>query len=159
MSEKYAIKRAGPEAASDIRALTRRAYARWVDVVGREPLPMTADYETAVREHLIDLVYDGATLCGLIEMVPQPESLLIENLAVSPEHQGRGLGTMLLQHAEACAATLRLPLLRLYTNRAFGSNVSFYQGYGFAVERTEPFMGGWTVYMCKPIGEDIPCPR
>ena len=159
MPGRFTIKRAGPEAADDIRALTRKAYAPWVDVVGREPLPMTADYNQAVREHLIDLALDGARLSGLIEMVPQPESLLIENLAVAPEDQGQGLGTLLLQHAEKCAESLGLPLLRLYTNQAFESNVSFYKGFGFAVERTEPFMGGWTVYMCKSIGEEPPCPR
>jgi len=30
-----------------IRALTRQAYQPWVAVIGREPLPMTADYELA----------------------------------------------------------------------------------------------------------------
>ncbi|MCP5080385.1 MAG: GNAT family N-acetyltransferase [Alphaproteobacteria bacterium] len=153
MSDKYVIKRAGPDAASDIRALTRRAYAPWVEVVGREPLPMTADYETAVRDHLIDLAYCDGELCGLVEMVSQPESLLIQNLAVSPDHQGQGLGTLLLHHAEKQAAQLGQSILRLYTNRDFGSNVSFYERSGFKVERTELFMGGWTVYMCKSVGE------
>ncbi len=153
MSDKYVIKRAGPSAASDIRALTRQAYAPWVEVVGREPLPMTADYEAAVRDHLIDLAYCDENLCGLVEMVPQPDCLLIENLAVSPDHQGQGLGTTLLRHAETLATQLDRPVLRLYTNRDFGSNVSFYERFGFAVERTEPFMGGWTVYMCKSVGE------
>ena len=52
MPDRFTIKRAGPEEADDIRALTRKAYAPWVDIVGREPLPMTADYDKAVREHL-----------------------------------------------------------------------------------------------------------
>ena len=38
-----------------IRALIRDAYAKWVPLIGREPLPMTADYALAVRTHRFDL--------------------------------------------------------------------------------------------------------
>ena len=50
-----------------IRELTRAAYAKWVPVIGREPMPMSADYDRAVREHRIDLLYAGDTLAALIE--------------------------------------------------------------------------------------------
>jgi ribosomal protein S18 acetylase RimI-like enzyme len=133
--------------------LTRQAYAPWVERVGREPLPMTADYEAAVRDHLIALAHCGDELCALVEMVVEPGCLLIENLAVSPDHQGNGLGTALLRHAEKQAENLGLSSVRLYTNRAFGSNVAFYERHGFTIESEEPFMGGWTVYMRKPLGK------
>lgn len=45
--------------AAAIRALTRQAYAKWTPVIGREPLPMTADYEQAVLRHRFDLLYAG----------------------------------------------------------------------------------------------------
>jgi hypothetical protein len=35
--------------ADAIRALTREAYARWVPIIGREPMPMTVDYHEAGR--------------------------------------------------------------------------------------------------------------
>lgn len=41
--------------ATDVRALARAAYAKWVPQIGREPKPMTADYDRAVAEHIIDL--------------------------------------------------------------------------------------------------------
>ncbi len=147
------IRRAVAADAAAIRLLTREAYAPWVEAVGREPLPMTADYDVAVRDHLIDLAYCGHELCALVEMVVEPGCLLLENLAVSPDHQGRGLGTTLLRHAEKQAEQLGLSTIRLYTNRAFGSNVPYYERYGFAIEREEPFMGGRTVYMRKTVGE------
>ena len=43
------IRRAGPSDALAVRELTRQAYAKWVPVIGREPTPMTADYERIVR--------------------------------------------------------------------------------------------------------------
>ena len=53
--------------ADAIRTLTRAAYAPWVTLLGREPLPMTADYDAAVRAHRFDLAYRGGELVGLIE--------------------------------------------------------------------------------------------
>ena len=43
------IRRAGEADAAAVRELTRSAYAKWVPLIGREPMPMTADYERAVR--------------------------------------------------------------------------------------------------------------
>jgi hypothetical protein len=48
--------------AEAIRELTRTAYAKWVALIGREPLPMQADYQRAVAEHTIDLLIDGDAL-------------------------------------------------------------------------------------------------
>lgn len=137
-----------------IKELTHAAYAHWVDVIGRKPLPMTADYEAAVENHLIQLVCDDAQLIGMIEMCVEPDGLLIENIAVMPGHQGHGLGTTLLRHAEKQATQLGLTRLRLYTNQKFQSNIDFYARFGFEIERTERFMDGWTVYMGKSLKKD-----
>jgi hypothetical protein len=75
-----------------IRVLTREAYAKWVPLIGREPLPMLADYAEAVQKHRIDLLYLAGDLAALIEMIPQTGHLLIENVAVSPAFQRRGGG-------------------------------------------------------------------
>ena len=50
------LRRATAADAANVRALTRAAYAKWVPVIEREPLPMTADYDLAVVEHIIDLL-------------------------------------------------------------------------------------------------------
>ncbi len=70
------LRRAAPDDAPAIRELTRAAYAKWVPVIGREPRPMMADYAEAVREHLIDLLFAGEELAGLIETVPESDHLL-----------------------------------------------------------------------------------
>lgn len=150
------IRRAAPIDAAAVRRLTRDAYAQWIAVIGREPLPMKADYEKAVREHEIDLLYAGEDLVALIEIIPHADHLFIENIAVAPEYQGKGFGRYLLRHAEAKARSAHITELRLLTNQAFASNVSLYQGVGFRIDRTEPhFGGGTTVYMTRklPAGE------
>ncbi len=148
------IRRAGPADADAVRTLTREAYAQWIPVIGREPLPMKADYDKAVREHEIDLLHDGEALVALIEFIPAADHLYIENIAVSPRHQGKGLGHRLLRHAEAMAKQAGLAELRLLTNQKFASNVRLYRSVGYRIDRTEPhFGGGTTVYMSKLLGE------
>jgi ribosomal protein S18 acetylase RimI-like enzyme len=149
--EVLSIRPARSEDAAAIRDLTREAYAKWVTVIGREPLPMRADYEVAVRSHRIDLLHAGGKLIALIEMIVETDHLLIENLAVSPAFQGRGFGRKLLAHAEHVAAALEKPCLKLYTNKLFAANVELYKSAGYEVEREEPIMDGHTVYMIKPM--------
>jgi ribosomal protein S18 acetylase RimI-like enzyme len=146
------IRRAGPSDAAAVRSLTRDAYAQWIPVIGREPLPMKADYEKAVREHEIDLLHAEDRLVALIEVFLMADHLFIENIAVSPEQQGKGFGRHLLRHAETRAKSASLGELRLLTNQAFATNVRLYQSVGFRIDRTEPhFGGGTTVYMTKEL--------
>ena len=149
--EHLQIRRAGPADAAAVRALTRAAYARWIPLIGREPTPMTADYERAVQEHLVDLAYLDGDLVALIETVALDQHLLVENVAVAPELQGRGLGRRLLAHAEDLAASLGLGEIRLYTNALFTTNIELYRRLGYAVDREEPFWGGVKVHLRKRI--------
>jgi ribosomal protein S18 acetylase RimI-like enzyme len=137
--------------AAAIRALTRAAYAKWVPVIGREPLPMAADYEAAVAKHRFDLLYVDGTLAALIETIAKDDHLLIENVAVDPAFQKRGLGRRLMAHAETVALGLGYRELRLYTNKSFAENVTLYQRLGYTIDREEEFRGGFTVYMSKRI--------
>lgn len=134
-----------------IRELTRAAYAKWVPVIGREPMPMTADYTEAVRKHRFDLIYVEGKLVALIEMIPETDHLLIENVAVSPSFQGRGLGRKLLAHAEKLAASLGFSEVKLYTNKLFVENIQLYSKLGYRVDREEEFKGGFLVHMSKPV--------
>jgi GNAT superfamily N-acetyltransferase len=145
------IRRAVPVDAARIQALTRAAYAKWVPLIGREPLPMQADYERAVCEHAIDLLIVKGALVGLIEMIDRTDHLFIENVAVAPERQGRGYGRVLLAHAEACAARKGLSEIRLITNGAFAANLALYAKLGYAIDREEPFRGGTAIHMRRRI--------
>ncbi len=137
---------------SAVRELTRLAYAKWVPIIGREPLPMTADYDRAVLDHFIDLLEEDGELLALVELVPKDDHLLILNLAVRPDQQGRGRGERLLAHADEVARGLGLSEVRLYTNAAFASNLAFYAKRGFEeYERGSILPGSTTVFMRKTV--------
>jgi GNAT superfamily N-acetyltransferase len=144
------FRRAGESDAETVRALTHEAYAKWVPVIGRPPKPMNADYDKAVRAHVIELAYLGGELAGLIELIPAADHLLLENLAVTPTHQGKGIGRRLMVRVEELACAQGFSMVRLYTNRAFTTNLAFYQSLGYTIEREEPIKtGGFLVHFVK----------
>ena len=145
------IRVAEPHEAGAISAIVMAAYAKWVPLIGREPMPMRVDYEKAVREHRFDLAVEGDAILGLIETVPHPDHLWIDNVAVAPAAQGRGIGRMLLAFTEERAIAAGHPELRLVTNGAFESNIALYTRLGFVVDRIECFLNGKAVYMRKPL--------
>ncbi len=145
------IRRATTADADAINAITQAAYAHWVPIIGRKPAPMLADYAVAVRAHIIDLIESEGAIVALIELVPEPDGLLIENVAVLPAHAGHGHGTRLLAHAETVAQQHNLARLRLYTNRKMTSNIALYQRLGFAIDREAITPDGRAiVHMSKP---------
>ena len=151
MSEAVELRRGGPSDAAAIQDLTRQAYAKWIPVIGREPVPMTADYAQAVLRHRFDLLYAEGMLAALIETIARADHLLIENVAVAPHFQRRGFGRRLLAHAEDVAAASGFSEVRLYTNKRFAGNVALYRKAGYRVDREEEFRGGVTVHMSKPL--------
>ena len=122
-----------------ILALVRAAYAPYVERIGREPAPMGADYAAQVAAGRILLARRGEQLLGLLVTEPRTDHLLVENVAVSPEAQGMGVGARLLELAEAEARRLGLPELRLYTNAKMTENLAYYprRGYVETERRTE----------------------
>jgi len=146
------LRRATAADAASVRALTRSAYAKWVPLIGREPIPMTADYDRAVADHIIDLWEERGQLLALIELIQGADHLSIENIAVRPDQQGKGLGSKLLDHAERLALASGLDEIRLYTNAAFASNLSFYSRRGYQeYERGSLLPGSVTIFMRKRI--------
>jgi ribosomal protein S18 acetylase RimI-like enzyme len=141
--------RAQPGDAAMVRALVREAYAKWVPIINREPRPMTADYDRALREHVITLATRDAAVLGLIETRLHPDHLWIENVAVRPASQGMSIGRRLLAHAERMAAEAGRGELRLLTNAAFTVNIALYERVGYVIDRRDASNGWDVVHMSK----------
>lgn len=152
MNEGLALRRATWSDAVAVRDLTRAAYAKWVEVIGREPRPMTANYDAAVRDHVVDLLHVDGELVALIEMRPEGDHLLIVNVAVLPLFQSCGYGRALLAHAEELARSLRLVELRLYTNSKFTENLRLYERVDYRIDHEEVVPDiGIAVHMSKSL--------
>ena len=151
MAEAVTLRLANASDADAIRTLTREAYAKWVPVTGREPLPMRVDYTEAVKTHRFDLLHTDGHLAALIETVVEGEAMLIVNVAVATNMQGRGFGKLLLQHAEELAVSSGCKRARLYTNKLFTENIRLYEKLGYRFDREEPLNSGVSIHMSKAI--------
>ncbi|SEO67038.1 Acetyltransferase (GNAT) family protein [Rhodospirillales bacterium URHD0017] len=149
MDDRVELRQAMATDAAAIRELTRAAYAKWVPLIGREPKPMTANYEEALARHRFDLAHIDGTLAALIETIREADHLLVENVAVSPSFQGRGLGRKLMAHAETLAKAMGFGELRLYTNQRFAENIALYRRLGYRVDREEVVPAGVVTHMSK----------
>ncbi len=146
------IRRAVSADIPDIRALTIRAYTKWLEVTPRPPRPMTANYDHAFAEHRFDLLVEQGQLIGLVETVPQDRELMIVNVAIIPERQGEGHGVSLMRHAENLALSSGLSACRLYTNKLMISNIALYGRLGYVFEKeTHHDLGTIAVHMVRPL--------
>lgn len=121
------IRRARAEDADLLRDITREAYARWVPEIGAEPAPMRDDFAARAANGQAWLLGEDA-LCVLEE---KPDGLLLDNVAVRPAAQGRGLGQQLIAFAEKEARSRGHRALRLYTNAKMAANIALYERLGF----------------------------
>jgi len=143
---------ARPEDASAIAALVNRAYEKYVARIGRKPRPMTADYDAAVASHQMWVVEDGGTVVAALELIPEKDVLLLENIAVDPARQGTGLGKRLLAFAEEEARRQGFAAIRLYTNEKMTENITIYTRFGYRKTGRKARRGFNVVCMRKRLG-------
>ena len=59
------------------------------------------------------------------------DHVLVDNLAVAPQAQGRGVGGRLLEHADQRARAAGLPEVRLHAHELMTENLAHYPRQGF----------------------------
>ena len=121
-----------------VEELVRAAYEPWVPVVGGRPAPLDADYAALIWTGRVYLTGPDGAPDGLIVLVPEPDALLVENVAVTPRRHGQGIGRRLLAFAEAEAVRLGLPAVRLYTHERMARNIALYERLGYVRTGEQP---------------------
>jgi len=138
----------------DVDALCRiaaAAYQPYVARIGRAPAPMTADYAQAVRDRQAWVAVEDGQVTGFVILVARPGYLLLENVAVLPAAQGRGIGGRLLGLAEQHARSLGRSEIRLYTNEAMTENLAYYPRRGYTETHRAEQDGFRRVFFRKPL--------
>jgi len=133
--------------AETLRQIAAAAYQHYVPRIGRPPAPMTADYRAAVARGQAWVAVEDGEVAGFVILLAEPGHLLLENVAVLPAAQGRGIGARLLAHAEEHAHALHLNQIRLYTNEAMTENLAMYAHLGFREMRRAHEDGFDRVYL------------
>ena len=131
MTESASPRPARTEDEAALAALARAAYAPYVPRLGREPPAMRPDFARRIAEAAV-WVFDGPDgVDGYVIALRQGDALLVENVAVAPERQGRGIGRRLLAFAEDLALRRGLRATRLYTNLVMTENQALYARLGW----------------------------
>jgi ribosomal protein S18 acetylase RimI-like enzyme len=133
-----------------VESIVRAAYAPWVPVIGVKPRPLTADYGELIASGQVYVLENGE-IDALIVLAAEDADLLVENVAVRPDRQGRGLGRRLMAFAEFRARSLRLPALRLYTNEKMAANIELYESLGYRETGREAIGPLHVVHMRKQL--------
>jgi len=129
-----------------IQACADAAYGIYVDMIGRKPAPMVADFAVLIARDVV-WVCDG----GFIVMFPDGDALHVENIAVHPEAQGNGVGRALMGFAETHARDLGLHRIELYTNAKMTGPRRLYPRLGF-MQTDHRFEDGFDrVYFAKDL--------
>lgn len=115
----------------EIVACVHGAYQGYVATIGAKPVPMLDDYAALIRHDCVTVAVEGGALIGLIVMWARADHWYVDNIAVWPEHQGRGVGTMLLAQAERVALAEGFGEIRLSTDEAMTADSTYYQRSGY----------------------------
>lgn len=119
--------------ASAVRALIRAAYQMYVPRMDREPAPMLADYAALVEREVVTVACIEDNVAGALICYPRGQALHVENVGVSPDFQGHGIGKVLMCEAEEQARARGLSKIELYTNEVMTENIPFYEALGYVI--------------------------
>ena len=135
----------------DIETCAAGAYAIYVDRIGREPAPMVADFATAIKKGQLYVAVENEQLAGFVVFYPQRDHVHLENVAVSPKFQQRGIGTGLIGFVEQRARAEGYCRLELYTNAKMTENLELYPRLGYQQFDRRIENGFDRVYFCKTL--------
>lgn len=140
-------RQAAPADLPAIKALITAAYTRYLTRMEKPPGPMFRDYGPSVEAGNTWVI--GEPIVGVLTLVPEPDHLLIENIALDPAAQGRGLGRSLMDFAEQEAARRGLTRLTLYTHEVMTENLVIYGHLGYTEVERRSENGYHRVFMEK----------
>jgi ribosomal protein S18 acetylase RimI-like enzyme len=137
--------------AARLAELTRAAYGHYVERLGGPPRPMVDDYDAVVRGGRVTVAERDGEIAGLIVLAIDHEGFLVDNVAVSPSHQGSGVGRALLEHAESEARRAGYDSIYLYTHELMAENLALYARVGYVEYARRLHGDACLVYLRKPL--------
>jgi len=145
------IRPARAEDAPTITAFMDAAYRHYIARIGKPPGPMMDNYKEVIQQHHVLVLTEGANIIGVLVLIRQPQSLLVDNVAVHPDYQRKGLGRQLMALAEEEARRLGFATVTLYTNERMTENIELYKRLGYTETERKTEQGYQRVYMRKSV--------
>jgi ribosomal protein S18 acetylase RimI-like enzyme len=132
-----------------IKAIIDAAYAKYLTRMDKPPAPLSRDYGPSVEAGTTWVA--GSPVAAVLTLYPRPDHLYVENVAVDPTAQGRGLGRALMEFAEQEAARRGLTRMALVTHEAMTENQAIYARLGYVEIERRTEDGYRRIYMEKSL--------
>ncbi|UAX00091.1 GNAT family N-acetyltransferase [Halopseudomonas nanhaiensis] len=110
---------------------------------------MRDDYSMLIHHRTVYVASVGIAIAGLLVLQQTRDDCVLENVAVDPAWQRRGIGKLLLEHAERCATGAGYDTICLYTNELMVENRYLYSRIGYREFDRRIEQGFSRVYMRK----------
>ena len=143
------VRRATADDLPAIRAVINAAYARYLTRMDKPPAPMLRDYGPSVEAGTTWVT--GSPLTAVLTLYPRDDHMYVENIAVDPGAQGRGLGRALMEFAEQEAARHGLNRMALVTHEVMTENQAIYARLGYVEIERRTEDGYRRIYLEKPL--------
>ena len=145
------IRTATPSDAVAITRCVEAAYQHYIPRMGKPPGPMVDDYANVIQQHSAFVVEENGEIVGVLVLIQTESGMLLDNVAVHPEHQGEGLGRRLLELAESETRNQGYAQLDLYTHECMTENIEMYKRIGYVETERKTEHGFNRVYMQKAL--------
>ena len=132
-----------------MQACIQSSYQPYISRIGKPPGAMLDDYSEVVRRHQAYVAEVDGVVVGVLVLIPSKERVLLDNVALAPSFQGKGLGRRLIEFAEAKAREQGYRSLDLYTHERMTENIEMYMHLGYVETERRTERGYHRVYMRK----------
>lgn len=151
MNEPFSIRCATLTDAPDITACVKAAYEHYIERMAKPPGPMLEDYATVVNKHQVFVAERDNIIVGSLVLIQQQTNMLLDNVAVHPSCQGKGLGKQLIDLAEQTAAQHGYTAIELYTHETMTENLAMYLRLGYSEIERRIEKGYQRIYLRKSL--------
>jgi ribosomal protein S18 acetylase RimI-like enzyme len=149
------IRKAIPADQATVEACVRAAYTPYIEQIGVSPAPLHADYGKLIADGCVWLaVAASGEVVGLMVMFIASDHVLVDNFAVLPAWQNRGISKDLTALAMREARRSGIRTLRLYTNAKMNRNLAIYRKQGWVEVERRVEAGYDRVYMERQLGDE-----
>ena len=156
----FKIRSAKAEDKDVITHCVQQSYRHYITRMGKSPGPMLNDYEEIISLYDVfvmdvflgkECISTLPPIAGVLVLIKQPASILLDNIAVDPAYQARGLGKELINHAEQQAANWGYQTIELYTHVCMVENIVMYPKLGYTKTKEVSEKGFERVYFEKQL--------
>jgi len=145
--------------ATDIADLLKDSFGEYKKLYTKRAFTETVLGVYKIKERIYNkrtwiILIDGA-IRGTISLIPANNTLYIKSVAVAPVARRRGLGKLMLDHAEHEAKGMRLRYLELTTTHFLSAALQLYENSGFEQRGQKDLYGTPLIRMTKDLKPSV----